>query len=85
MYHQVVCHQFDTHASDDIIAEADANIARFVKRSNMSQLDFANEHWVKSLSCPHFYGNTTNKFLRESFSTEYRSPLGTVRIVLELP
>lgn len=49
-------HHLETYTTDDIILETDCDIARFVKPSNMSLIQFGNDVWLKALGCRHRYG-----------------------------
>lgn len=50
-YCQVVNHLLETYPRDDIIAEMDSRVARYIRPSNISPLQFANERWPRKLWC----------------------------------
>lgn len=52
-YSQVPNRLLKTYTPDYIIAETDSGIARFLKHSTMSQLEFSNELWMETMRCPH--------------------------------
>lgn len=51
-YVQVVNHLLGTYTTDDIIAEADTEIVRFIRVTNMSALQYSDVPWMKTLHFP---------------------------------
>lgn len=54
-YVQVVNRLLETHATEEIIVEADREIVRFNQPTYMSRLQYADALWMETLHCPQVY------------------------------
>lgn len=64
-YPDVVRYHFETYATDDVIAETDAALPRYIRPSTLSPVQYAEALVTTSLRCKELY----NEYVRKGIFT----------------